>query len=87
MWEVTAWNPDPAHQLIVEDWAAYEIDASGGVLRSDTERLTLRWSLRSEMRLLFELADLDVVADYGDFKGGPPAYGREQVWVLRRAEV
>jgi SAM-dependent methyltransferase len=86
-WEVTAWNPDPARQLIVEDWAAHEIDASGGVLRSDIERLTLRWSLRSEMRLLFELAHLEVVADYGDFRGGPPAYGREQVWVLRRAEI
>lgn len=35
------------------------------------------------MRLLFELAGLEVVADYGDVKSGPPAYGREQVWVLR----
>jgi SAM-dependent methyltransferase len=86
-WEVTARNPEPARQLIVEDWAAHELDASGAVLRSDIERLTLRWSLRSEMRLLFELTDLEVVADYGDFSGGPPAYGREQVWVLRRAEV
>ena len=66
--------------------AASEIDASGEVLRTDTERLTLRWSLRSEMRLLFELAGFEVVADNGDFRGGPPAYGREQVWVLRRAE-
>lgn len=56
----------------------------GTVLRTDTERLTLRWSLRSEMRLLFELTGLEVVAEHGDFKGGPPAYGREQVWVLRR---
>jgi hypothetical protein len=38
------------------------------------------------MRLLFELAGLRVIADYGDFRGGPPAYGREQVWVLRNAE-
>jgi SAM-dependent methyltransferase len=83
-WEVTARSPDPARQLIVEDWLATELDASGNVLRTDTERLTLRWSLRSEMRLLFELAGLDVVAEYGDFKGGPPAYGREQVWILRR---
>jgi len=85
-WEVTGRRPDPALQLIVEDWAASEIDASGEVLRTDTERLTLRWSLRSEMRLLFELAGLKVVADYGDFRGGPPAYGREQVWVLGNAE-
>lgn len=81
-WEVTGRRPDPARQLIVEDWAASEIDASGEVLRTETERLTLRWSLRSEMRLLFELAGLKVVAEYGDFRGGPPAYGREQVWVL-----
>jgi len=84
--EVTGRMPDPAHQLIVEDWTATEIDASGEVLRTDTERLTLRWSLRSEMRLLFELAGLKVIADYGDFRGGPPAYGREQVWVLAKAE-
>lgn len=85
-WEVTGRAPDPARQLIVEEWAFREIDASGEVLRTDTERLTLRWSLRSEMRLLFELAGLEVVADYGDFRGGPPAYGREQVWVLRHGE-
>jgi hypothetical protein len=82
-WEVIGRWPDFARQLIVEDWTATELDASGEVLRTDTERLTLRWSLRSEMRLLFELAGLEVVADYGDVKSGPPAYGREQVWVLR----
>lgn len=85
-WEVAGWRRDPGRQLIVEDWTATEIDASGEVLRTDTERLTLRWSLRSEMRLLFELAGMEVVADYGDFKGGPPAYGREQVWVLANAD-
>ena len=85
IWAVTGRYPDPARQLVVEDWTATELDVSGKVLRTDTERLTLRWSLRSEMRLLFELAGLEVVAEYGDFNGGPPAYGREQVWVLRRA--
>ena len=39
---------------------------------------------RAELRLLFELVGLEVVAEYGDFGDGPPAYGREQVWVLRR---
>jgi SAM-dependent methyltransferase len=86
-WEVTARMPDPGHQLIVEDWTTTEIGASGEVLRTDIERLTLRWSLRSEMRLLFELGGLEVVAEYGDFRGGPPAYGREQVWVLRIADA
>lgn len=86
-WEVTARNPEPARQLIVEDWTYREIDPSAKVLRAATERLTLRWSTRSEMRLLFELTGLEVVADYGDFGGGPPAYGREQVWVLRRGDA
>jgi len=86
-WEITGRWPDPARQLIVEDWTSSEIGASGEVLRTETERLTLRWSLRSEMRLLFELAGLEVVAEYGDFRGGPPAYGREQVWVLGNLEA
>lgn len=84
-WEVARRMPDPARQLIVEDWEFAEIDSLGEVLRTDTERLTLRWSLRSEMHLLFELTGLEVLAEYGDFAGGPPAYGREQVWVLGKA--
>jgi SAM-dependent methyltransferase len=85
-WEIGGQRPDPARQLIVEDWTFSEIDASGEMLRTATEQLTLRWSLRSEMRFLFELVGFDVVADYGDFSGGPPAYGREQVWVLGHAD-
>jgi len=84
-WAVTGRSQDPERQRISEDWTAWEHGADGNVLRTDVERLTLRWSLRSEMRLLFELEGLDVVAEYGDFLGGPPAYGREQVWVLRHA--
>ena len=82
-WEITGREPDPGQQLVVSDWAAREIGPSGEVLRDETERLTLRWTTRSEMRLLFELTGFEVVAEYGDFHGGPPAYGREQVWVLR----
>jgi antitoxin component of MazEF toxin-antitoxin module len=84
-WEITGRMPDPGRQLIIEDWTFAELGGSGEVLRSDTERLTLRWSLRSEMRLLFELTRLQVVEEYGDFHGGPPRYGGEQVWVLERS--
>ena len=82
VWEIAGREPDPGHQLVISDWAAREIGPSGEVLRDETERLTLRWTTRSEMRLLFELTGFEVVADYGDFQGGPPDYGREQVWVL-----
>lgn len=81
-WAVTARNPEPWDQRVTEDWTYRELDPAGNVVREETERLTLRWTTRSEMRLLFELAGLEVLAEYGDFLGGPPAYGREQVWVL-----
>lgn len=84
-WEVTDRNPRPAEQLIIEDWTDRELAPSGAVLREVTERLTLRWTTRSEMRLLFELEGLAVEAEYGDFAGAPPAYGLEQVWVLSAA--
>jgi len=83
--EVAARAPDPARQLIHEAWLFAEFGPEGEVIRSETEILNLRWSLRSELRLMFELVGLEVVGEYGDFKGGPPAYGREQVWVLRAA--
>ena len=81
-WEIAGRQPDPSRQLVISDWTAREIGESSEVLRDETERLTLRWSTRSEMRLLFDLEGLEVVGEYGDFEGGPPAYGREQVWVL-----
>ena len=84
-WEVTGRSPDPARQLINEEWTTREMGPTGDVLRTEVERLILRWSLRAELGLLFELVGLEVVAEYGDFLGGPPAYGREQVWVLRSA--
>ena len=44
----------------------------------------MRWTYRWEMRYLLELTGFEVVAEYGDFRGSPPAYGQEQVWVCRR---
>jgi SAM-dependent methyltransferase len=85
IWEILGRDPEPLEQLVNSDWIAREVAPSGEVLRDETERLTLRWATRSEMRLLFELEGLEVVGDYGDFTGSPPVYGREQVWVLRRA--
>ena len=38
-----------------------------------------------EMRYLFELTGFEVVAEYSDLFRSPPAYGKEQLWVLRKA--
>jgi SAM-dependent methyltransferase len=74
---------DPVNQLFDEVWQTTEIDAAGHPIRSLRETLSLRWTYRWEMRHLLELAGFEVVAEFGDFKGSPPAYGREQVWVVR----
>lgn len=83
--EVTARHLEPDRQLLHETWTTRELGTDGRVLREESDVLSLRWSLRSELRHLFELTGLEVVGDYGDFHRGPPSYGREQVWVLRRS--
>jgi SAM-dependent methyltransferase len=74
---------DPLRQVFDEIWLSTELDASGRELRARRETLSLRWTYRWEMRHLLDLTGFEVVAEYGDFKGSPPAYGREQVWVVR----
>ena len=81
--EVIERAPDPMRQLIDELYRFTELDASGREVRVATERLVLRWTLRSELRLLAELEGFAVEAEYGGFRGGAPGYGIEQVWILR----
>ena len=83
--EVIERAPDPMRQLIDEVYRFTELDEYGDETRITTERLVLRWTLRSELRHLAELEGFRVDAEYGDFRGGSPAYGSEQVWILRTA--
>ena len=78
-------TPDPMRQLIDEVYRFTELDESGREVRTSTERLVLRWTLRSEVRHLAELEGFEVEAEHGDFRGGSPVYGGEQVWILRPA--
>jgi len=55
------------------------------VVQTYSDVLRLRWTYRYEMRYLFELAGFTVVAEHSDFKGSPPRYGAEQVWVVEAA--
>jgi len=36
------------------------------------------------MAWLFELCGFEVVEQYSDFDRAPPAYGKRQIWVVRR---
>lgn len=81
--EISRDTVDPVNQVIHETWTFEERDASGTVLRREQERLRMRWSFRWELRHLFALAGFEVEAEYSDFKESPPAYAKEQIWVLR----
>ena len=71
-------------KLMTEVWEFTELEDGGDALRSEQETLRMRWTYRFEMRYLLEVAGFDVVAEYSDFRGSPPQYGAEQVWVARR---
>ncbi len=69
---------DPLTQTFTEKWVYTERGPKG---RRWDDFLTLRWTYRWEMRYLLELAGFRPTAGYGDFRGGPPKYGAEQIWV------
>jgi SAM-dependent methyltransferase len=76
---------DYYHQRFSEIWRWTEFGPDGQtVVRQEQERVTLRWSFRPELVHLFRLSGFEVLAEYSDFFGAAPAYGRELVWVLRK---
>ncbi|MBU0638468.1 MAG: class I SAM-dependent methyltransferase [Planctomycetes bacterium] len=77
-------HTDPMTQTIRELWRFTECDEAGRVVRQDDETLTMRWIYRQEMRYLFELCGFVVEAEFSDFAASPPAYGKEQIWVVRK---
>jgi ubiquinone/menaquinone biosynthesis C-methylase UbiE len=79
--EVTDRKNDPVTQTFSEIWR-WTVTKNGSVVRSYADVLRLRWTYRYELRYLFELAGFAVVAEHSDFKGSPPRYGAEQVWIV-----
>lgn len=77
---------DHIQQQFTERWRFREVAADGAIVREEDELLTLRWIFRYEMRYLLELSGFEVEAELSDYLGAPPAYGREQIWIARRAD-
>ncbi len=73
---------DAFRQTVHETLRIEELDGEGRVVASEETSWALRWSMRQEMAYLFELCGFEIVAQYSDFDGSPPAYGREQLWVV-----
>ena len=82
--EIVRLATDPVRQVLSERWRFREMDEAGNVLRQETEHLTMRWTYRQEMRYLFELAGFEIEAEFCDYAESPPAYGKEQLWVVHR---
>jgi ubiquinone/menaquinone biosynthesis C-methylase UbiE len=78
--EVTDRQTDPVTQTLSEVWR-WTVTRDGAVVRTYDDVLRLRWTYRYEMRYLLELTGFMVRAEHSNFKGSPPRYGAEQVWV------
>ena len=76
---------EPLYQLMTEVWEFTELDDAGNPLRREQETLRMRWTYRFEMRYLLQVSGFEVTAEFSDFRGSPPQYGAEQVWVARRS--
>jgi SAM-dependent methyltransferase len=72
---------DHVAQVRHDLWRYTEHDRSGAVLDAATRELAVRWTYRWELRHLLELCGFTVTAEYSDFLGAPPAYGKELIVV------
>jgi hypothetical protein len=64
-------------------WRYREHALDGALLAEDTRDMALRWTWRWELHHLLELCGFSVEAQYSDFTGSPPAYGKELIVVAR----
>lgn len=74
---------DPLTQTFTERWRFTESDAADVIVRQEEEQLHLRWTFRAEMRHLIARSEFVVEAEYSDFHRSPPAYAKEQIWILK----
>jgi SAM-dependent methyltransferase len=78
---VVARHNDPLRQTVQETLRFEVFDAAGHVLAREETSWTLRWSMRQEIAYLLELCGFEPVDLFSDFKGSPPDYSREQLWI------
>jgi SAM-dependent methyltransferase len=66
-------------------WRYAELAENSAVLAEDWREMALRWTYRWELRHLLELCGFTMEAEYSDFAGSPPAYGKELIVITRAA--
>jgi hypothetical protein len=83
--EILRTNFDHLNQIRRDLWRYAQIGSNGEVLVEDTREMALRWTYRWELHHLLNLCGLAVEAEYSDFAGSAPAYGKELILVARVA--
>jgi ubiquinone/menaquinone biosynthesis C-methylase UbiE len=81
--EVLQTRFDHVAQLRHDLWQYTEFSATGDILDQATREMSLRWTWRWELHHLLELCGYAVEAEYSDFTGSPPAYGKELIIVAQ----
>jgi SAM-dependent methyltransferase len=76
---------DHLNQIRRDLWRYAEIGSNGEVLAEDTREMVLRWTYRWELHHLLNLCGLKIEAEYSDFAGSAPAYGKELILIARLA--
>jgi len=75
---------DHVAQVRQDLWRYRAFANDGTIVEEENLELSLRWTYRWEMRHLLHLADFMVDAEFSDFDGSAPAYGKEQIWIAHR---
>jgi hypothetical protein len=74
---------DHVAQVRRDLWRYTEFAPDGTVMNEATREMALRWTYRWELHHLLELCGFSIEAEYSDFAGSPPAYGKELIVVAQ----
>ncbi len=74
---------DLVAQIRRDRWRYTESAPDGTLLEEAFRRMELRWTYRWELHHLLARSGFEVEAEYSDFRGSAPAYGKELVVVAR----
>lgn len=76
---------DRFNQILENRWRYTMETPEGAVERSEALTLTVRWTYRQEMKHLLARAGFEVIEEFGDFLGGVPEHGKEQILICKQA--
>lgn len=71
-------------QLMKGEWTFEEKDEDGNSLAVVTRPVSMRWSFRSEMELLFRLTGFEVEKVYGGYDMSEISYLSQLIWVVKK---